>query len=620
MIKKTKKISKPKKGFWSFVVSSIIFSSVLCALFAVVLIHDLPDLDKLETNTRKSSIIFESYDGKTIATYGDLFRNAIQINHLPKHVWQAIVAIEDHRFFQHSGVDFLGIIRAACINLLSGKVVQGGSTLTQQLAKNLFFTQNRSIKRKVQEVVLSLWLEKKFTKRQILSIYLNRVYFGAGAYGIDAAAYRFFGKNAKNLTLYEAAKLAGVLKSPTSYSPFYNPEKSEQRTELVLSKMVSAGYINESQKIDALSTKDRSTKLSILMDENRYFTDWVFEQVQEIVRADEDDLIVRTTLDSNLQKYATYAVRDVLNKKGFDLGASQMALVSIDYTGAVRAMIGGHTYNTSQFNRALAIRSFGSSFKYFTFLAALESGLSCNDHVSDMPLRIGGWQPKNYHYTPEGSISLTKAFAKSVNTCAIRLAQKVGMPAIIAKAQQLGITTHLDTNLATAIGAGGANLLEMTAAYGATMTNGIKVMPFGIISIRNQKGKFLYKREKTLERRVVLSEVCQQMKHMMRAVMEYGTGRNAKLPMPCYGKTGTSNDSRDASFIGFVPPLVTGVWVGNDDNSPMKSKVTGGTLPAFVWKQFMMAAFNILIPNEIVVQNPKKRNNMSKFIKSITKH
>lgn len=616
-----KRVFKSKgNSLGQFFLSALVFLGILMTLCFITLLHDLPDLDKLETKTRRASIIFESYDGKPIATYGDIFKKIVKLNTLPKHVWQAVVAIEDRRFFEHCGVDFIGLFRALYVDLQHRRIVQGGSTLTQQLAKNLFFSQNRSLKRKVQEVVLALWMEKKFTKKQILSIYLNRVYFGAGAYGIDAAAYRFFGKSATKLTLYEAAKLAGLLKSPVVYSPFYSQIKSEERAELVLSKMVEMKYITESQKNDAFVDASRKTKLSVLMDENRYFTDWVMEQVQNLVQADEEDLIVRTTLDSNLQKYATYIIRDTLNTKGFKLGASQMALVSLDSTGAVRAMVGGHTYNASQFNRVLAMRSFGSAFKYFVFLSALEKGIDPYDRISDMPIQIGNWSPKNYHYTSVGSVSVLDAFVHSLNTCTVRLAQRIGMEYIIDKAHTLGISNELDKNFATALGASCTNLLEMSAAYGATMKNGIKMIPFGVISIKNQKGRILYRAKKPPEVRVIDPEVCQKMKMMLRTIMERGTGKNAQLPIPSYGKTGTSNDSRDASFIGFVPPLVTGIWVGNDDNSPMKQQVTGGTIPALVWKEFMLSAFHYSHPKKSEIQqNPAKNKRISDFIKKYKK-
>jgi penicillin-binding protein 1A len=589
--KKRKLFSAGRGEFYSFIISSAIFSSVIGFFVFLFFIHDMPDLDNLETKGRRASIIFESYDGKTIAVYGDLFRNVVKIDGLPKYVADSIIAIEDRRFYRHCGVDLLGITRAMWTNILNRRIVQGGSTLTQQLAKNLFLSQSRSIKRKVQEFILALWLEKKFTKKQILSIYVNRVYFGGGAYGIDAAAYRFFGKKASQITLYEAAKLASVLKSPATYSPFYNIDKSDQRTNLVLSCMVEAGYISENEMKEALLEKERLSRPSIPMDENRYFTDWALEQVQELVGIDDEDLVVRTTLDSKLQKNATYIVRNVLNEYGFKNGASQMAMVALDKTGAVRVMVGGHTYGTSQYNRALALRSFGSAFKYFVFLTALERGFDIHDHLSDSPITIGNWSPKNYHYRSVGSISMLDAFVKSVNTCTVRLAQKVGMNAIADKAEQLGITSEIGQNFASALGASAVNLLEITAAYGTTMIDGVKMTPFGIISVETQRGKTLYRAYRKQNKRVVSQQSCEKMRTMMKALMERGTGKRAQLPIACYGKTGTSNDSRDASFIGFAYPLVAGVWTGNDDNTPMNQKVTGGVLPAIAWRNFMLTAF-----------------------------
>ncbi len=592
--------------FSARVVSIAIFGFVFCFFVILFFIHDMPDLDRLESKGRRASIVFESYDGKTIATYGDLFRNVVSINALPKYVPNAIVAIEDRRFYKHCGVDFIGILRAAYTNIVHKKIVQGGSTLTQQLAKNLFLSQDRSLKRKIQEFILALWLEKKFTKKQILSIYLNRVYFGSCAYGIDAAAFRFYGKKAKQLTLYEAAKLAGTLKAPSLYSPFYNPVKSDQRAETILACMVDEGYITKSEMQEALQQKDKLSKLSVPMDENRYFTDWALEQVQDIVSTDEEDLIVRTTLDSKLQKNATYIIRNVLVDQGFKSGVGQMALVALDKTGAVRAMVGGHTYGTSQFNRALAVRSFGSAFKYFVYLAAFEKGTDIYDMVSDMPLSINGWSPKNYKYKSVGNISVLEAFVKSVNTCAVRVARKVGMDKVVEVAESLGIK-DVNNNLATVLGTSGTTLLDMTAAYGTTMNDGLKMTPFGIISIKTSRGKVLYRAYHAANKRVMSHESCEKMKIMMKELMVRGTGKRAKIPkIDCYGKTGTSNDSRDASFIGFAYPLVTGVWVGNDDNTPMHQNITGGTLPAQAWKEFMMTAFGLQKPvDEIEIKSNK---------------
>ena len=589
MAQKKKNSQKKSKAVMTLLISFGLFGCVFAFFVFIIFIHDMPDLDNLETHGRKASIIFESYDGKNIATYGDLFRNVVTVDSLPSYVSEAVIAIEDHRFYKHRGVDFWGIIRAAGINIVHQRVVQGGSTLTQQLAKNLFLSRSRSIKRKIQEFVLALWLEKKYSKKQILSIYLNRVYFGSGAYGIDAAAYKFFGKTAKKLTLYEAAKLAATLKSPIKYSPFYNPEKSNERAKLVISKMYEEKFISKAEMQDALQ-EDSKTKLLPPIDENKYFTDWAFEQMQNLVSVDSDDLIVRTTLDSRLQMNAACVVRESLKNMGFKNGASQIALVALDKTGAVRAMIGGHTYSTSQYNRALALRSFGSSFKLFVFISALEHGLDIYDHISDMPITIGKWRPKNYKYQSVGSVSVMDAFVKSVNTCAVRLTQKVGIDAVINKAQQMGITSELSHNYASALGACGVNLLEMTSCYGTVMVNGAKMVPFGIISIRNKNGKELYRASQGGRKIVVSPKICEKIKIMMQNVVEKGTGKRAKLPITAYGKTGTSNDSRDASFIGFAYPLVVGVWVGNDDNNPMSKDLTGGTLPAVVWHDFMLTA------------------------------
>jgi penicillin-binding protein 1A len=555
-------------------------------------IHDMPDLDNLETKGRRASIVFESYDGKIIAAYGDLFKDIVNVDELPPYVGRAVVAIEDHRFYEHHGVDVWGILRAMYTNALNRRIVQGGSSLTQQLAKNLFLSPNKSIKRKVQEVILALWLEKKFTKKQILSIYLNRVYFGACAYGIDAAAIRYFGKKARQLSLYEAAKLAGVLKAPSTYSPFYNPAKADQRAELVLQCMVDAKYISEDEMKEAILQKDKLGKVRVPIDENRYFTDWALEQVQDLVGPEYEDIIVRTTLDTRLQKGAIGIIKNIIGEHGFKNKATQMALVVIDKAGAVRAMVGGHSYGASQYNRALAVRSFGSAFKYFVYLAALEKGINIHDHVLDTPLSIGSWSPKNYGYRSNGSITLQEAFVKSVNTSAVRIAQKVGMNYIMQKSEQLGITTEISKNLASALGASGTTLLDMTACYGATMTGGLKVTPFSIMNIRTPRGKILYRAQHTKKTVVMSKSTCEQMRTIMHAQMQRGTGRNANIStLQCYGKTGTSNDCRDASFIGFINPIAVGVWVGNDDNTPMSPKVTGGFLPALAWREFMMMAF-----------------------------
>ena len=614
--RRSKKLFIKSNSLTKRLVSMAVFGFVFAFFIFLFFIHDLPDLNNLETKGRRASIVFESYDGKTISTYGDLFRNVVSIDDLPKHVGNAIIAVEDRRFYKHCGVDIVGILRAMYTNIVHRRIVQGGSTLTQQLAKNLFLSPSRSLKRKVQEFILAIWLERKFTKKQILSIYLNRVYFGSCAYGIDAAAYRYFGKKAKQLTLYESAKLAGVLKAPSIYSPFYNPVKSHQRAKTVLSCMVEAKYITELEMQEAILQKDNLGGLSVPMDENRYFTDWVLDQVQEIVSTDDQDLIIRTTLDSKMQKNATYVIRKTLNEYGFKNRATQMALVALDKTGAVRAMVGGHTYGTSQFNRVLSVRSFGSAFKYFVYLSAIEKGMDIYDLVSDMPITIGSWSPKNYGYNSIGDISILQAFVKSVNTSSVRIAQKVGMDYIVDKAEQLGIKNEVTNNLATVLGASGTNLLDITACYGATMIDGIKMVPFGIISIKNQRGKVLYKAYHQQNKRVISHESCEKMKIMMHESMKRGTSRRANIPeIKCFGKTGTSNDSRDASFVGFSFPLVAGIWVGNDDNTPMNQNITGGTLPAIAWKEFMMIVFGLRKPADEIEIDQKQNPDVTKVRK-----
>lgn len=596
-----------KRWFFRLIITTSIFLFIFGFFVFVFFMHDLPDVNNLETKGRRASIVFEDREGKAIATYGDLFRKVVDVKNLPKHVSNAVIAIEDKRFYNHCGVDFLGILRALYTNIAHRKIMQGGSTLTQQLAKNLFLSADRSIKRKVQEFMLALWLEHKFTKRQILSIYLNRVYFGSCAYGIDAAAYRYFGKRARQLTIYEAAKLAGVLRAPSMYSPFYNPEKSDQRAALVLSCMRDEGYISENEMKEAVIQKDKLTRLAVPMDENRYFTDWALEQVQDLVYADEDDIIVRTTLDTKLQANATYVIRNVLMEHGFKNRANQMALIALDKHGAVLAMVGGHTYGASQFNRVMAIRSSGSAFKYFVYLTALESGMDVYDMISDMPISVGGWSPKNTGHQCVGDITLLKAFSKSVNTPAVRIARKVGMGKIIRRAEELGITTDMTDNLASSLGASGVNLLDITACFGATMRNGQKMNPFGIVSIRTQSGKYLYKSHIRKPQKVIAPEICDKMKILLKAVVDSGTGRQARLPVAAYGKTGTSNDNRDSSFIGFASPLVVGVWLGNDDNTPMSHQMYGGFLPAIVWREFMLSALGYKknVDEVVVKQKPK---------------
>lgn len=601
-----------------------VVSAGIVSLFFLIVVacYDMPSLANLESSTRRSSVTFEAYDGTVVATYGDFFSRMVTLNELPKHVYQAVIAIEDKRFFQHGGVDIFGILRAAYYNVKEHKVVQGGSTLTQQLAKNIFLVPNRSLKRKIQEFVLSLMIERKFSKKQILAIYLNRVYFGSGAYGIEAAAFRFFGKRAKHLTLYESAKLAACLKSPTTYSPGNNPEKSDERTILVLHAMYESGFISKDDLNKCISDAEKGYFISDIMSDNRYFTDWILGQLPSLCSSNED-LIVRTTLDRRLQDNAVAVVRKALISNGFKNNVSQMALVSIDSTGAVRAMVGGHTYGYSQFNRCLAIRQPGSAFKFFVYLAALEHGMRPYDKVSDTSITVGKWRPKNYHWRSRGELTLEEAFAFSVNSCALRLAMKIGRNKIVELAERLGYTQKIPDDFTMALGSGGTSLLEMTSCYSCVMADGNKVVPYGVVSIRTKSGKVVY-RGKRVIKNVIAPGICENMKALMSGVVRYGTGKRASFGIPAYGKSGTSNNSADAWFIGFCGNLATGIWVGNDDNIPMNQKVTGGTLPAETWNTYMQAAMDGAdLSGEIptILQdkktNTRKKKKLQDFINSL---
>lgn len=581
------KRGKPTSWLW-------MFASIFCvaSFFGVILTcYDMPSIGNLESSTRHSSVTFEAYDGTVIATYGDLFHNMVQLNDLPKYVYESIIAIEDRRFWHHCGIDVFGILRALYNNFSKNKVTQGGSTLTQQLAKNIFLVPNRSIKRKIQELVLSLMIEHKFTKKQILTIYLNRVYFGSGAYGIDAAAFRLFGKRAKYLKLHEAAKLAACLKSPTNYSPIHNPDKSDERTISVLNSMYDCGYITKQDLNECLSTVENGYFVSNIMSDNRYFTDWLLERLHNVCSVNED-LIIRTTLDTRMQNNAIVCVRKALLNTGLKNNANQIALISIDNTGAVRAMVGGHTYGQSQFNRCTATRSPGSAFKFFVYLTALEMGKKPTDMISDEPITIGNWTPKNYHWQSRQEISLTDAFAFSVNTAAVRLAKQVGIANIAHLARRLGYNHAIPEDMTMVLGSGGTNLLEMVSCYSCIMADGQKIAPYGIISIRTKSGKIIYKARRVIEKNALDIETCRNMRTLMAAVVNYGTGKRSKIEAISYGKTGTSNNSTDAWYIGFSGNLATGIWVGNDDNTPMNRKITGGTLPAETWRAYVSSVLN----------------------------
>ncbi len=564
---------------------------VIAALGAGVWVSiGLPDLDEALKTERRPTVTILSQDGTEIYRAGDLVGETVDLKDLPPHLIQAVLATEDRRFYNHYGIDPIGLGRAMVRNIRAGRVVEGGSTITQQLAKNLFLTPARTITRKLQEMVVALWLEWEFSKDQILTLYLNRVYLGAGTYGVDAAAHRFFQKPAARVNTYEAAVLAGLLKAPSRYNPVASPERAHARARTVLANMVAAGYLTETKAAEA-ARGIQVAAVSAPTGNARHFVDWVLEAVSDYVTAGGRDLVVRTTLDPALQRQAETAIgRAFLAADRAGMRAGDGALIALTPQGAVRAMVGGRDYGKSQFNRAVqALRQPGSAFKPVVYLAALETGMTPATPVVDRPVSLSGWQPSNFSGKYEGRMTLEYALAHSVNTIAVQLAQQVGPARIIDTARALGITTDLPKDAGLALGTGEVSLLELTTAYAVLARAGMGVWPYAITEIIGPGGTPLYQRQGSGPGRAVPAAAARTLTAMMTKVIDGGTGKHAAIGRPAAGKTGTSQNYRDAWFVGFTPQLVTGVWFGNDDGSPMK-RVTGGGLPARTWAGFMGAA------------------------------
>jgi penicillin-binding protein 1A len=550
----------------------------------------LPPIDDLTATTRRPSVTLLGEDGKVIATFGDLFGQPVKLKDLPPYMPEAVIATEDRRYYHHFGVDLIGLVRAAVADLRAGHVVQGGSTLTQQLAKNLFLSPDRTMTRKIQEALLAVWLEQRFTKDEILEIYLNRVYFGAGAYGVDAAARRYFDKPAREVSLYEAATIAGLLKAPTRFSPARDQAAAAERASHVLDAMKDEGYITLAQEKAALDQQQQLAVAQRVRPSNRYFADWIYEQIPEFAGLGSRDLIITTTLDAKMQQAAEAALAATLGQDGDKANVSQAALVAMTPDGAIRAMVGGRSYSGSQFNRATqALRQPGSSFKAILYAAALEHGLSPSAHFNDHRVTIGKWQPRNYENEYRGDVSVADAVAFSINTVAAQVIERTGVANVIDMARRLGITTDLQRDASLALGTNEVTLIELTSAYAAFASGGIGAWPYGIVAIKDSSGTVVYQRGGSGPGRVLSAAVAGEMNQLLAGVIDRGTGRAAKLDRPAAGKTGTTQDFRDALFVGYTDQLVAGVWFGNDDNSPMKH-ITGGTLPAKTWHNFMMAA------------------------------
>ena len=543
--------------------------------------RDLPRPETALDSARRPGLSLEDSFGHVIATYGDLVGEPLRLADMPRWLPKAAVAVEDRRFYAHFGIDPIGILRAAVVNLRLGRLVQGGSTITQQVAKTLFLTNARTLRRKVQELMLTLWLEHTFSKAEILEIWLNRVYLGSGAWGVDAAARLYFGVSARKLNLWQCAVLAGLPRAPSRFNPRADPDAAAARGREVLAAMAETGAITAEQA--------RSAGAAITFAPYRasagWFADWVAERSQAVLPADAD-AVVHTTLNARLQAVAEARLSSVLDGPGVAGGVGQGAVVAMDAaTGAVRAMVGGRDHRAGSFNRAVvARRQPGSAFKPFVWLAAIEHGMQPGDRVLDAPIRIGPWSPRNFDGAFRGEVTLEEALAHSLNTVSVRLMRSAGGPRFVAElARRLGIEDKLPDNLSLALGTGEVGLLEMVGAYATLFNGGWAVNPHGIDAIEVNGRKLTLSRP--APQRLVEPDDAAAMVRMLRAVVARGSGREAAVPgRVTAGKTGTTQDDRDAWFIGEVGDTVIGVWLGNDDNRPMRG-VTGGSLPARLFRE-----------------------------------
>lgn len=591
------KAAKPKRQKRSLVGSLFYWSFVLgiwgaLAVGGVVAFYTvkLPASSSWSVPERPPNARIVSVNGRLLANRGATGGESMRISEMSPYIPMAVIAIEDRRFKSHFGVDPIGLARAMATNLVEGRLVQGGSTITQQLAKNLFLEPERTIERKVQEAVLALWLERKFTKDEILELYLNRVYFGSGAYGVDAAARRYFNKSARDVNLAEAALLAGLLKAPSALSPARNPEGANDRAQVVLASMRRAGFVTDREITTALSMEASKAKRYWSGPEH-YVADMVMRELPGLIGEMRQDVVVDTTIDGDLERIAGRLISDAIANSGTDRNVSQGALVAIDGTGAIRALVGGAEYSESQFNRATeAKRQPGSAFKPLVYLAALEEGRTPETVRVDRAVKIGNWEPENYDRKFRGPVTLSEALSMSLNTISAQLIAEVGARKVAETARKMGIKSEIARNASIALGTSEVTLSELTSAYAPFANGGYLAEPYLIRRVTAADGTVLYERGSPPSTQVISSQVAGMMNAMMMRTVEEGTGKAAQVPgWQVAGKTGTSQNFRDALFIGYTANLVTGVWFGNDDGTPT-SKLTGGSLPAEVFGEFMTAA------------------------------
>ena len=578
----TKKLNKaPEKPSWrrrlfAYVFNLGLMSIVVVAGYVGVVYMRMPSLDAILHETRLPTIVFLDSSGNEIRSSNRIMGTPVSVETLPPHVYQAIIAIEDKRFYEHGPIDIRSTFRAVFLNLFRGRFAAGGSTITQQTAKNIFLSRDKKISRKVQELILAQWLENRFSKNQILDLYMNRVSLVGGLRGIDAVARTMFGVSARDLSIAQSAQIAAMLKAPTLYSPLKNPEKNIARARTILSEMVRQKYITLDQARAAAAELKQAPGTR---DTNiyRYWTDYVTQELNSVLGILDSDVYVHTTLDRNFQE----RVAAILPKH---TGEYQGAVLAMSRDGAMRAMAGGANYQASQFNRTLAMRQPGSAFKPVVYLMALENGLTPESYVNDSPFSVGDYNPKNYNEKYYGDIPLSTAFAKSVNSVPIKLTKIYGLDAVLNMAGRLGVGTQLKREYSTVLGASEMTLLDLTNIYAVIWNNGQSVHPYSITKITKPDGTVLYERNPSEPIQVLQQNTVDSMTELLSNVTATGgTGHRAYAPGVLGGKTGTSNNNRDAWFIGATDDNIIGVWVGNDDFSPMSSHVTGGTIPAEIF-------------------------------------
>ena len=583
----------PKRLLPEFGSDAMTFGTLGAILMLALAVPAFEETSEDWLATHQYSVTFLDRYGTEIGHRGVRQNESIPLEEIPDHLIKAVLATEDRRFYEHFGIDVVGTLRALMENLRAKTVVQGGSSISQQLAKNVFLSNERTIERKIKEAFLALWLEANLTKNEILKLYLERSYLGGGTFGVDAAAEFYFGKSARELNLTESAMIAGLFKAPGRFAPHIDLPAARGRANQVLQNMVAAGFMTEGQLYAArrgpATPVDRSGASS-----PDYFLDWAFEEVKRILDGSgHHSVVARTSIDLELQSAAETAIESHLRQYGAEYAVSQSGLVTLDMDGGVRALVGGRDYGESQFNRATrALRQPGSSFKGYVYVTALMNGYTPDSIVPDAPINIGGWSPQNYNRSFSGNVTLTTALARSINTIPVRLAQSFGREKIVEMAAKMGVKTPIRVSRPMPLGVSEMTVMDQAAGYGVFANGGYAMRPHGVTEIRSQQGDLIYRhdRDGPERERAIPAETAEQMNRMLRAVNVSGTGGRAQIEgLPTAGKTGTSQAYRDSWYVGYTGNYVTAVWMGNDDFSPTR-RLTGGRLPAMTWQQFMSQA------------------------------